>query len=248
MPEPRTITVEQARSAVLASGQLAAIDGPYFLAAADAEWRDVHIADAPPVAARVIITRRDQAPRKITIGWAEYEAQEQTDPEWNATRAAKPMTIFGSEVERHAYRAVFADILAPLLAATPAAPADGPAPWETTVAPERDWAADIDTAADVEALDVVVREARAARVFKPTPEGTALDRAWKARRKVLAEAADVDAWAPAPGPSDAAQGPATPERLDELNAIATRTRPLDHLPTNRAGRRAQKRKGHRRGR
>lgn len=266
MPEPKTITVEAARAAVLASGELAAIDGPYFLAAEDAEWSRLHLAAAPPVAARVVITRRGQEPRPIIIGWAEYEAQEQTDPTWNETRAAKPMTIFGSEVERHAYRVVFADVLAPLLAAAP--PADGPAPWEApAAAPERDWGSEFLATHDVADLDALVREARTARVFKPTPEGTALDRLWKSHRKILEAAATEeegaeDMWVAAPGPSDVAQGPATPERLDELNEIvrtstgarrptaAEHGAPRDYLAPsgNRATRRAQKRKGHRRGR
>lgn len=46
------------------------------------------------------------------------------------------------------------------------------------------------------------------------------------------QTASSDVWAPAPAPSD----------------VLRRPRPLDHLPTNRAGRRAHKRKGARRGR
>lgn len=246
MTERRTISVETARAAVLASGDLESLDGPYFLAAEDAEWKRVHFGTTPPIAARVVITRRGHAPREVIIGWDEYEAQDQTDPDWNATRALKPMTIFGSEVERHAYRVTFADILAPLLTAAPAVADDGPAPWETADAVrKRDWAAEIAAAADVDALDAVVREARAVRVFKPTPEGTALDRAWKARRRVLAEAAPVveDAWAEATPPRSSAP---------EADAEAPRApaAPRDHLPPagNRAARRAQKRKGARRGR
>lgn len=245
MTERRTISVETARAAVLASGELESLDGPYFLATEDAEWKLVHFGATPPIAARVNVTRRGQAQRPVTIGWNEYEAQDQTDPDWNATRALKPMTIFGSEVERHAYRVVFADILAPLLAAAPTAPDDGPAPWETTDdLRERDWAAEIAAAADVDALDAVVREARAARLFKPTPEGTALDRAWKARRRVLAEPAPAveDAWAEATPPRSSA--PAAAAEAPRAPAA-----PRDHLPPagNRADRRAQKRKGRRRG-
>lgn len=244
MTEPRSITVEAARAAVLASGDLAALDGPYFLASADAEWSRVHLTMDPPVAARVIITRRDQAPREIVIGWAEYEAQEQTDPEWNATRAAKPMTIFGSEVERLAYRVVFADVLAPLLAAPPA-PSDGPAPWETgpVLTADRDWRAEFLATADVETLDALVKEARAARVFKPNAEGTALDMAWKAHRRALTASAGTpaeDAWsAPIPPRSGVLDAPAS------APAAAA---PRDHLPPaggNRATRRAQRRKGRR---
>ncbi|MDD7963335.1 hypothetical protein [Microbacterium thalli] len=245
MPEPRTIPVEAARAAVLASGQLAAIDGPYFLAAADAEWADFHVTTEPPIAARVVITRVGQEPRKVTIGWAEYEQQESNDPEWNELRARKPMAIFGSEVERHAYRVVFADILAPLLETRPAAPAADAAPGEAPAEPAaRNWAAEIEAAQTILEIDTIDREARAVRAFRADAEGTALHRQLKAKRKALAEAPAVDDWAPAPGPSADAQGPAAPERIAEVQASIRR--PQDHLPGNRASRRASKRKGGRR--
>ncbi|MGZ0069352.1 hypothetical protein [Microbacterium arborescens] len=244
MPEPRTIPVEAARAAVLASGQLDAIDGPHFLADPEAEWLRYHVKPEPPLLARVIITRTGQQPREIVVSWAEYEKQEQSDPDWNATRAEKPMTIFGSEVERHAYRVVFADILAPLLDSRPAATAD-PAPWETAAEPaQRDWAAEIEAAQTILEIDTIDREARAVRAFRADAEGTALHRQLKAKRKALAEAPAVDDWAPAPGPSADAQGPAAPERIAEVQASIRR--PQDHLPGNRASRRASKRKGGRR--
>ncbi|QLD10920.1 hypothetical protein [Microbacterium oleivorans] len=244
MPEPRTIPVEAARAAVLASGQLAAIDGPQFLADPEAEWLRYHVKPEPPLLARVIITRTGQQPREIVVSWAEYEKQEQNTPDWNATRAEKPMTIFGSEVERHAYRVVFADILAPLLDDRPAATAD-PAPWEAPAAPaQRDWATEIEAAQTVLEIDTIDREARAVRAFRADAEGTALHRQLKAKRKALAEAPAADDWAPAPGPSVDAQGPATPERAATVQAGIRR--PQDHLPGNRASRRASKRKGGRR--
>jgi hypothetical protein len=243
MPEPRTIPVEAARAAVLASGQLAAIDGPYFLAAADAEWADFHVTPDPPIAARVVITRVGQEPRKVTIGWAEYEQQESNDPDWNELRARKPMAIFGSEVERHAYRVVFADILAPLLETRPAAPAADAAPGEASAEPAaRNWAAEIEAAQTILEIDTIDREARAVRAFRADAEGTALHRQLKAKRKALAEVpAAEDDWAPAPGPSADAQGPAAPERAAAVQAGIRR--PQDHLPGNRATRRAAKRKG-----
>lgn len=248
MTEPRTIPVEAARAAVLASGQLAAIDGPYFLAAADADWADFHVDREPPIAARVIVTRVGQEPRKITIGWAEYEQQESNDPEWNELRARKPMAIFGSEVERHAYRVVFADILAPLLESGPARidastyADDASAPTDPTA---RDWAAEIDAAQTVLDIDTIDRDARAARAFRPDAAGTALHRQMRAKRKALTgDATAVDEWAPAPGPSENAQGPAAPERASEVQAGIRR--PQDHLPGNRETRRAAKRKSGRR--
>ncbi|RKE60438.1 hypothetical protein [Microbacterium sp. AG238] len=243
MPEPRTIPVEAARAAVLASGQLAAIDGPYFLAATDTEWSDIHVDREPPIAARVVITRLGQQPRKVTISWAEYEQQESNDPEWNELRARKPMAIFGSEVERHAYRVVFADILAPLLDPRPAAPAD-PEPGDTREEQAaRDWAAEIEAAQTILDIDTIDREARAARAFRADAEGTALHRQLRAKRKALAEApagTDADPWAPAPS----ANVPVAIERTPEARPAVRR--PQDHLPGNRASRRAAKRKGGRR--
>ncbi|WP_424448872.1 hypothetical protein [Microbacterium arborescens] len=247
MPEPRTIPVEAARAAVLASGQLAAIDGPHFLADPEAEWLRYHVKPEPPLLARVIITRTGQQPREIVVSWAEYEKQEQNTPDWNATRAEKPMTIFGSEVERHAYRVVFADILAPLLEAgtdridTSTYSDDPGAPSEPT---GRDWAAEIEAAQTILDIDTIDREARAVRAFRADAEGTALHRQLKAKRKALAEAPAADDWAPAPGPSADAQGPAGPERAATVQAGIRR--PQDHLPGNRATRRASKRKGGRR--
>lgn len=244
MNEPRTIPVEAARAAVLASGQLDAIDGPHFLADPEAEWLRYHVKPEPPLLARVIITRTGQQPREIVVSWAEYEKQEQSDPDWNATRAEKPMTIFGSEVERHAYRVVFADILVPLLDSRPAATVD-PAPWDAPAEPaQRDWAAEIEAAQTILDIDTIDREARAVRAFRADVEGTALHRQLKAKRKALAEAPAVDDWASAPAPSDDAQGPAAPERIAEVQASIRR--PQDHLPGNRASRRASKRKGGRR--
>ncbi|MDR6691367.1 hypothetical protein J2X55_002279 [Microbacterium sp. 1154] len=266
MTERRTISVETARAAVLASGELEMLDGPYFLAEEDGAWRRFHFGGTPPIAARVVITRRGHSPREVIIGWDEYEAQDQTDPDWNATRALKPMTIFGSEVERHAYRVTFADILAPLLAAAPAAPDDGPAPWETAARPTRDWFAEFALARSIEEIDALHVEARAAQAYS-VKDSARLDMARRNRRRqiedpsrafegaaaaVVAEmdeirrADDADVWAP--GPSENPQGPAAAERLAELNEMVARPRPQDHLPSNRAGRRAQKRKGSRRGR
>lgn len=257
MPEPRTIPVEAARAAVLASGQLAAIDGPHFLADPDAEWLRYHVKPEPPLLARVIITRAGQQPREIVVSWAEYEKQEQSAPDWNATRAEKPMTIFGSEVERHAYRVVFADILAPLLDDRPAATVD-PAPWDAPAKPaQRDWAAEIEAAQTILDIDTIDREARAVRAFRADAEGTALHRQLKAKRKALAENAPAeDAWAPGSGAADTgANLLANLERFTDAQAAgrvradATPTgirRPQDHLPGNRASRRASKRKGGRR--
>ena len=118
--ETRTITVETARAAVLASGELEALEGPHFRVGRG-EWDSVFIADDEvkhPDFARVLITRRGQARREVIIGWADYSEiiEDAADPqradrerEWGDTRSRKPMSIFGAEAERHAYRVVSPD-------------------------------------------------------------------------------------------------------------------------------------------
>jgi hypothetical protein len=127
------VKVEEARAAVQASGELEGIEGPLFLADATslATWLPYYIGGVTgdhPVAARVTVTRRGQSPRDVVIVWDEYADELENDPEWNATRDRKPTAVFGGECERHAYRVVFADILAPLLAAETPAPQTGD-PW-----------------------------------------------------------------------------------------------------------------------
>lgn len=156
--EPQSIPVALARATVQASGELEGVEGPHFMAEAGAEWAPffsvaLYGQGAHPEFARVIVTRKGQKPREVVISWAEYADQMDADPEWDAIRASKPMAVFGGECERHAYRVVFADILAPLLEARPA-----------PAAPSRDWLADVaaaKTGEDVKRIFVEAREAQA---------------------------------------------------------------------------------------
>lgn len=113
----QSIPVAAARAAVQASGELEGIEGPLFLAESDTpEWEPffskvLNGKDAHPEFAQVIVTRKGQKPRRVVIAWDEYAEQMDNNPEWDAIRASKPMAVFGSEVERHAYRVVFADVL-----------------------------------------------------------------------------------------------------------------------------------------
>ncbi|WP_102191525.1 hypothetical protein [Microbacterium aurantiacum] len=243
--EERSFTVEAARAAVLASNELEAFEGPHFRAGRDGAWDSVFLRDEEhphPDFARVIVTRRGQAPREVTIGWADYaeiiagadEARTASEREWVATRGRKPMTIFGSEAERHGYRVVFADILAPLLggsvrrAATPASQA---------AEPGRDFAAEIRAAETVEQIDAIDTAIRAVRGFAPNKTGTDLHRLWKDRRR---EILDV-AWAPEP---EAVVADWPVDHVEDVEpGAAPRAVPRDHLaPQNRAGRRAAARK------
>lgn len=246
--ETRALTVEAARAAVLASGELEAIDGPHFRTGRGGDWDSVFLADAEhphPDFARVIVTRRGQAAREVAIAWADYaeiiegddEGRNAAERDWVETRGRKPMAIFGAEAERHAYRVAFADVLAPLLGA----PARrGVAPDVAAAAPGRDFAAEIAEAKTVEQIDAIDRDARAVKAFTADAAGTALHRALKDRRRALIAAA----WSADPA-ADVRSGVDPVE--DIAPAVGPRAVPRDHLrPQNRAGRRAAaRRKGRR---
>ncbi|MDR6867876.1 hypothetical protein J2Y69_002484 [Microbacterium resistens] len=174
--EYQSIPVADARAAVQASGELVAFKGPEFWQGS----RDTFDPWLPmfspteekphPEFARVIIARREQEPREVVISWDEYAAElELDDPEWLEKRRQKPMAIFGAEVERHAYRVVFADVLAaafpPARVAprrcTEAEPRAAVAEVVPEPEPERDWFAEV-KAADVGTLNGLYDEAREA--------------------------------------------------------------------------------------
>ena len=178
-----------------------------------------------PEFARVTVHRKDVAvPTTVTIRWDEQRPRE--NDEWAEKWDGAPTRHFGRTVRMVAFRQTFRDILGDIqlpdedrgAAPTPDAPA------------ARDWAAEIDAATTVEALDALDTEARKARIFTPDAAGTALHRQIRAKRKALAE----DAWSP----QDPAATPAP-----------ARPAPQDHLPAagNRAARRsASRKKGRRR--
>lgn len=174
--EYQSIPVAVARAAVQASGELEAIEGPQYLAHDEAAWQSYFIesqsATGHPILARVIVTRKGQAPREVVISWDEYAAElELNDPAWAEKRKQKPMSIFGAEVERHAYRVVFADVLAAAMSPRIVAGAMPPESWEPRndrlmVVPDaavavRDWIAEVQ-AADAKALNALYDEAREA--------------------------------------------------------------------------------------
>jgi hypothetical protein len=171
----QSIPVAVARAAVQESGLLDGVEGPLFLADNEAEWLPYYIGRydpaAMPLMAKVIITREGQKPREVVISWDEYAAElEQNDPAWLEKRKQKPMSIFGAEVERHAYRVVFADVLGKIEAPRPKTagvyssqgdrtPDDRPAAgWDL---PARDWLAEVKAVTDLPGLNKVDDEARA---------------------------------------------------------------------------------------
>lgn len=182
--EYQSIPVAVARAAVQASGELEGIEGPHFLSAQSVDWRPYFAPSADgitrPDFARVIITRKGQRPREVVISWDEYAEQMDADPEWDALRASKPMSIFGAEVERHAYRVVFADVLAEAMRPRIVGPAVNLADIEAVTRagdrlmvvpdsrsaagwdlPARDWLAEV-KAADAVKLNALYDEAREA--------------------------------------------------------------------------------------
>lgn len=193
--ELKGIGVAEMRAAVQASGTLEGVEGPHFLAEEGAEWapffsRALYGAEATPEFARVIVTRVGQRPREVVISWAEYEAEIESEREqaWVDGRRLKPMSIFGAEAERHAYRVVFADILEPIVqarkvAALPAMPgACGRHPQGTSEpcagcaqvrqraaevhGSQRDWLADLAATSTKAEVDALFEEARQAKALK----------------------------------------------------------------------------------
>lgn len=192
--EYQSIPVAVARAAVQESGLLESLQGPVYLAPSDAGevdvWRDYFIAsdDQPhPLAARVLITRKGQAERPVVIPWGEYaEELELDDPDWAAKRKQKPMSIFGAEVERHAYRVVFADVLAKL--DRPSQPPADPEPWAPKGDPVRDWYADLAGASTKAEVDALFADARAAKALTDPKLADAFT---KRSREVLAPSTQV---------------------------------------------------------
>ena len=162
----QSIPVAEARAAIQSSGLLEAFEGPQYLSPQSPDWRPYFAPSADvehPDFARVVVTRQGQKPREVVIAWDEYAAElALDDPAWAEKREQKPMTIFGAEVERHGYRVVFADVLAPLIPAPRRSENDPPSAeaWAAADAtPERDWRAEVG-AATAQTLNALYDEAR----------------------------------------------------------------------------------------
>ncbi|KAA9110160.1 hypothetical protein [Microbacterium rhizomatis] len=217
--------LEEVRAAVQASGELVGIDGPQFLADATSlsSWSPFHIGNDHPVAARVTVTRKGQAPREVVIVWDEYADEMENNPEWNATRDRKPTAVFGGEAERHGYRVVFADILAPLIAAETQPSAPPPAdPWARS--DEGDPAIFLalkltETEADVDAVWALAKGHRTA----------ALERACRQRKAELRAAAAIPA-VPLPRAEKVASVPKAPT-VARVPVVESRPMPAPRPPT-----------------
>lgn len=210
-----------------------------------------------PTFARVTVYRKGvRVGTRVTIRWDEQRPRE--NEEWAAKWDAAPTRHFGRTARMVAFRQTFRDILGDIQLED-----EERGKTEPPVEPERDWVREFALARTVEEINEVHAAAMAVRAYKPE-KSAGLDIARRNRIRQLQDpertftglAAEVvaemdairqefdDAWKPAPGPSPDVQGPATPERLAELNASIRR--PQDHLPGNRAERRARtKKKGRR---
>ncbi|WP_336647561.1 hypothetical protein [Microbacterium sp. MMO-10] len=211
----QSIPVAVARAAVQESGQLEGIEGPLFLAEVGEQWepffsKATYGADGHPEFAKVTVTRKGQKPREVVIAWDEYAEQMDTDPEWDAIRAQKPMAVFGGEAERHAYRVVFADILASLAPVAQQISVQTFADTEprTATVPGRDWFTEVN-AASAQLLLGLFDEARKAGVIPP---GSALLQAFTDRQIELSNVAKPAAPNPAKVAELAKLGASLPER------------------------------------
>lgn len=240
----QSITVADARAAVQASGLLEAIEGPQYLSPANVDWRPYFrpTDDAEhPEFARVVVTRQGQKPREVVISWDEYaeiigddDAANEREAEWNDTRARKPMSIFGAEAERHAYRVVFADVLATI--------EQRPAPVKHYIAGgtiasgavvERDWHADLAAASTKAEVDALFEEARAAKALKDA----GLHEAFTRRLREVLASPKRDDWAPVEGAlADAADYVAAQTKRPAVpspSAVAAKAKPLTVTPPRR---------------
>lgn len=245
-------TVAEYEVLAIGSGARAEFDAPEFTADG-ATWSQVWLSEDAPQAGRAT-TRRDGAASTVVVRW--HDAVPAED-EWRDLWTRRPMVLFGAYLRRDSIRHAFRDIVGDRRDEDERQ--DGPQVKNThAVADRTDWDTQLADAPDVAALDLVWKDMRADRARTGAREV-----AYRERRAEL----EAVAWEPAPGPSPDAQGPATPERLEELarsiethrgqldewqsGVMATLAPakpgrvPQDHLPGNRAERRAAARKGRR---
>lgn len=209
---------------------------------------NVSMAVTHPAYARVAVYRKDvRIPTTVTIRWDEQVPAE--SEEWAEKWHRSPMRHFGRTARMVGFRQTFRDLLGDIVIEDEdRASAQAPDPTA------RDWAAEIAAADTVEAINKIEEDGRAAKVFKPNAEGTALHRAVRDRRREL-EAEAAAAWEPAELAQLAA---VTPERAAEVLRVAAQIDPVideaiaeavaeerpgrapqDYLPpVNRAARRA----------
>lgn len=206
------------------------IDGVAWVPA----WTPVGDWRFPPFARATVHRKGVAAPTVIVVAWDESVP---ADEEWRALWERKPMKLFGSfalrSAIRHAFRDVVGDLAGPDEDRT--GPTVGAPPADRT-----DWDTQLADAPDVTALDLVWKDMRTARARTGAREA-----AYKAHRSALIDAE----WAPVDDRPMLAinNGPMlTPEATEQIGAARAGRAPQDHLPGNRAERRAAARKKGRR--
>lgn len=201
-------TLAEYERLAIGTGAAVQIDPPEF-SADGTTWAPFWMGEAPPVAARVTV-HRNGIPTTVYVSWAESLPAEES---WRALWIAKPMKLFGAYTIRAGLRRAFRDAIG-----------DRREPDETTAAPAapaRDWAAEIDTAGDVDAVHALHAEMKRARAVTPDLE-------LQLRNRLAAAA-----WAPA-------EEPAPRTATGALRPSAVKPgRPADYLAPNRAARRAK---------
>lgn len=201
-----------------------------------------------PTFARVTVFRKDvRIPTTVTIRWDEQRPRE--NEEWAAKWDAAPTRHFGRTVRMVAFRQTFRDILGDVSIedeerATPAKQ-DAPArEWLTEFALAR-------TAEDVAAVHTacqaakgyttsnnldIARRNRLRQIENPEREFTGVAAEFIAKMDSIRHDHD-NPWAPLQPVHSGSEG----------EAVREVRRPQDHLPGNRASRRAKKKRGGRRG-
>lgn len=184
-----------------------------------------------PEFARVEVYRKDvRIPTTVTIRWDEQFPA--ASEEWAGKWTRSPMRHFGRTARMVGFRQTFRDLLGNVVIEDEADDRASVAEVATAAAaaPVRDWAKEIAEAQSPELLDAIEKDARAARIFTPDAEGTALHRQLRARRR------EIEAqW----------QGSASAWDLpiEIPDETVERPKPQDHLPpANRAARRKAARK------
>lgn len=220
---------------VTASGELAGFDGPFYSADGEA-WSRWWLSEDLPKLAKVVVTRKDVAPREVVIAYDEFKPGDDDKDEHRDRWVEKPMISFGAAIERHAFRVVFGDILESLFA--PRAATTGPyskdtaepavTSWEP-VENARDWVEEIAVAGDARLGELHV-EARAAGALKDA----ALLQAFTERKLALAARP-----MPSSTPPDSTNPtrPATPAIIPKMRSKQEPQHPVESRPAGQGQRR-----------
>lgn len=244
-------TLAEYEALAISTGEWDGIETPEF-SDDGITWSTVWKGEDPPAFARATVHRKGvKIPSTAVIAWA--ESLPAVD-DWRALWERKPMTLFGASAKRAAIRHGFREVIGdrrdpdeidpngPTIGATPA-------PTDRT-----DWDTQLAEAPDVDALDLVWKDMRADRARTAARELT-----YHARRTEFVAAA----WEPAEPARPAvvvggrrtgrgqrmqafiaeqAAEPVPDAAVKETAHEVRRPVPQDHLPGNRAQRRAASRR------